>query len=82
MEKRLQRLVDNHKSVKQARVVGLFGCFDLQKSTDGTFNRLVTDPLNEEMLAFRNALYENGFVFERFFVVAPIIYTIHLDCLP
>jgi hypothetical protein len=39
--------------VKQARVIGLFGCFDLQKNRRGEFNRLVSDPLSDEMVQFK-----------------------------
>jgi len=60
MKKRLQKLMDKHECVKQARCVGLFACFDIQKNSKGDFNRKVTDPLTDEMAKFKKALMENG----------------------
>lgn len=56
----LQRLIDNHPSVKQARAVGLFGAFDLQKNTKGDFIAEVTDPLPPAVLKFKKKLLEGG----------------------
>jgi len=60
MTTRLQRLMDRHASVKQARCVGLFACFDIQKNANGDFNRKVTDPLTDEMYKLKKKLMELG----------------------
>jgi len=66
MEKRMQRLIDRHPSVKQARVLGLFGCFDVQKNKRGDFFLKVHEPLAGPMAEFKNALLDNGlFTFVR-----------------
>ena len=57
---RLQRLVDNHPSVKQARCVGLFGGFDIQKNQRGDFIGKVAEPLSPAMLEFKAALLDKG----------------------
>ena len=56
----MQMLLDNHRSVKQARAVGLFGCVDIQKNSAGDFIAEVHDPLPPAMAAFKGALYEKG----------------------
>eukprot|EP00053_Salpingoeca_punica_P016989 m.162436 g.162436 ORF g.162436 m.162436 type:complete len:525 (+) comp17087_c1_seq1:37-1611(+) len=64
MEKHLQAglnyLMDRHPSIKQARCVGLFGCFDVQKNTKGDFIARVFDPLPAPMIKFKKTLLENG----------------------
>jgi taurine--2-oxoglutarate transaminase len=66
MRKRMDRLIDRHPSVKQARVLGLFGCFDVQKNTKGDFYLQVHEPLAGPMAQFKSALYEHGlFTFVR-----------------
>eukprot|EP00051_Salpingoeca_urceolata_P003854 m.61127 g.61127 ORF g.61127 m.61127 type:complete len:556 (-) comp13183_c0_seq2:222-1889(-) len=54
----LNRLLDNHPSVKQARCTGLFGGFDLQKNTKGDFIAKVTEPPTPALLAFRKVVAE------------------------
>ena len=37
----MQALMDKHPSVKQTRVIGLFGCIDIQKNSKGPRGRSI-----------------------------------------
>jgi hypothetical protein len=62
-----RRLVDEHDCVRQARVIGLFGCADLV-DTEGpnAGNRFTTlqggGPSNEKILAFKQAMLDEGII--------------------
>eukprot|EP00050_Salpingoeca_kvevrii_P008338 m.302350 g.302350 ORF g.302350 m.302350 type:complete len:513 (-) comp15146_c0_seq1:69-1607(-) len=56
----LERLAKHHPCIKQARSLGLFGCFDVQKNKRGDFIARVTDPLTPAMAEFKKALVKEG----------------------
>eukprot|EP00041_Stephanoeca_diplocostata_P012644 m.212128 g.212128 ORF g.212128 m.212128 type:complete len:544 (+) comp19035_c0_seq2:55-1686(+) len=60
MEECYNDLLAKHPSVKQARCVGLFGAFDVQRDRQGTFIGEVNDPMDPAMVAFKKDLYERG----------------------
>jgi len=60
MQECMDAMLEKHPSVKQARSVGLFGCLDIQKNTKGDFIAKVTDAPVPGMVAFRQALLDNG----------------------
>jgi len=60
MQRRMDELLAKHKSVKQARCVGLFGGIDFQKRTDGTFWARYDEPNNAAMTKFRKAIFDDG----------------------
>jgi len=49
----MEDLAAKHPSVKQCRVVGLFGVIDLQKNARGDFIAAVTDPLPPALVQFK-----------------------------
>lgn len=53
MRECMEQLAERHPSVKQCRVVGLFGVIDLQKNTRGDFIAAVTDPLPPALVQFK-----------------------------
>ena len=60
MQSSLEELAANHPSIKQARGLGLFWAFDVQKNLDGDFIGPVDGPLHPAMAEFKSALYQNG----------------------
>jgi adenosylmethionine-8-amino-7-oxononanoate aminotransferase len=59
MVEEMQRLVEKHSSVRQARAIGLFGCLDLVGS-DGNFLQEYHQPQAPKTQAFRKAMFEHG----------------------
>jgi adenosylmethionine-8-amino-7-oxononanoate aminotransferase len=55
-----ERLIANHPSVKQARQVGLFGAFDLQKNHGGEYIGQVFEPPSPALLALKQEVAKNG----------------------
>jgi len=55
----IQQLIEQHDSVKQGRVIGLFGCLDLQ-GVDGRAIQTLNGPSPPAVMAFRQALKDNG----------------------
>eukprot|EP00040_Diaphanoeca_grandis_P005412 m.32742 g.32742 ORF g.32742 m.32742 type:complete len:535 (-) comp16689_c0_seq3:177-1781(-) len=60
MEECMNELLAKHPCVKQARCIGLFGAFDIQKNVQGEFIGEVQDPLPPVMAAFKNDLLNRG----------------------
>merc|ERR1712232_210039 len=59
MMEEINELVEEHRSVKAGRAIGLFGCIDLQGSDGKAIQRLgAVSPLAVQK--FRNALVSNG----------------------
>ena len=61
------RLVDEHYCIRQARVIGLFGCADLVDTAGpNAGNRFTTlqggGPSNEKVLAFKRAMLDEGII--------------------
>ena len=61
------RLVDEHDCVRQARVIGLFGCADLVDTAGpNAGNRFTTlqggGPSNDKVLAFKRAMLDEGII--------------------
>ncbi len=61
------RLVDEHDCIRQARVIGLFGCADLVDTTGpNAGNRFTTlqggGPSNDKVLAFKKAMLDEGII--------------------
>lgn len=60
-----RRLVDEHDCVRQARVIGLFGCADLVDTVgDNAGNRFTTlqGGGHEKVLAFKQAMLDEGII--------------------
>jgi len=72
-------LLERHASVKQARVIGMFGGFDVQKNRRGDFVAKVHEPLPPALVALKNELVKNGlFTMMRghqVFVLPPLVST-------
>merc|ERR1712039_1059195 len=60
MVEEMQRLVEKHPSVRQARAIGLFGCLDLVDPRSGKFIQEYQDPQAPKTQAFRKAMFDNG----------------------
>ena len=61
------RLVDEHDCIRQARVIGLFGCADLVDTAGpNAGNRFTTlqggGPSSEKVLAFKRAMLDEGII--------------------
>jgi len=54
-----QHLLDEHPSVRGARVAGLFGCLDIQ-NPDGGYMQNVGGPPHPAAASFKQALWANG----------------------
>jgi len=59
MVEELQKIVEKHRSVRQARAIGLFGCLDLV-GEDGNCLQEYQQPQSPNTQAFRKAMFENG----------------------
>lgn len=59
MAERMSAIVAKHSSVRQARCVGLFGCFDLQ-GPDGRMVQQLHEPMPESVQTFKRALLDRG----------------------
>ena len=53
-------IVSKHKSVRQARCVGLFGCFDLQTHHDGRMVQQLHEAMPEQVQLFKRELLDRG----------------------
>lgn len=60
MVEEMQRLVEKHQSVRQARAIGLFGCLDLVRREDGSSLQEYQQPQELPTREFRKALFGNG----------------------
>ena len=61
------RLVDEHDCVRQARVIGLFGCADLVDTVGPNAGNRVSGlqgggPSNDKIVAFKAALLDEGII--------------------
>jgi adenosylmethionine-8-amino-7-oxononanoate aminotransferase len=75
MMEELQKMVDNHTSVRQARCKGMFGCVDIV-GEDGQYIQMVHDKPSDKIVQFRKKLLElgiYGFVRPPLFHCAPPI---------
>lgn len=59
MVEEMERLVSKHRSVRQARAIGLFGCLDLV-GEDGNFIQDYQQPQSMKTQAFRRTMFNNG----------------------
>jgi len=59
MVEQMQNLVTRHSSVRQARVIGLFGCLDLI-GPSGNMIQEYQQPSPKKVLEFRKAMLDNG----------------------
>jgi adenosylmethionine-8-amino-7-oxononanoate aminotransferase len=59
MVEEMQRLVEKHRSVRQARAIGLFGCLDLV-GPDGNKLQAYQDAPSKKTQSFRKAMFDNG----------------------
>lgn len=77
MKECLNDLLAKHPSVKQARCIGLFAGFDVQKNRRGDFIAEVHEPVPAAMTAFKQDLFKRGlFTFTRphnVFINPPLI---------
>jgi adenosylmethionine-8-amino-7-oxononanoate aminotransferase len=60
-EANIQRLADNHPSIKQYRSIGMFGCMDVHQPC-GTNPKLQHHAAHEAFLKYKKAYAENGLV--------------------
>lgn len=61
MVEEMERLVQTHPSVRQARCVGLFGCLDLVDSQSGRFVQPpLSQTINPKVGRFKEAMADNG----------------------
>mmetsp|Transcript_43717 Transcript_43717/g.64179 ORF Transcript_43717/g.64179 Transcript_43717/m.64179 type:complete len:494 (-) Transcript_43717:264-1745(-) len=60
-EAQMERLTNNHESIKQYRSVGLFGCMDVHDSS-GNNPRLQHHPAHEAFATYKKAYKANGLV--------------------
>lgn len=60
MVEEMQAIVDKHACIKQARAVGLFGCFDLIDPATGKFIQQLHDKPSDKTMAFKAKLKELG----------------------
>jgi taurine--2-oxoglutarate transaminase len=60
MIKRMDELIVKHNSLKQGRVMGLFGAFDLVGPDGGPIQKLFNSPNPESVVKFKKKLFENG----------------------
>jgi taurine--2-oxoglutarate transaminase len=59
MVEEMEKLVNKHASVRQARAIGLFGCLDLV-GADGQSIQDYQDAPSKRTLDFRKAMFDNG----------------------
>jgi len=59
MVEEMERLVQKHSSVRQARAIGLFGCLDLV-GPDGKNIQEYQQPMSPKTQEFRKAMFANG----------------------
>eukprot|EP00941_MAST-03F_sp_MAST-3F-sp1_P002473 g2473.t1 len=61
MVEEMQKLCDKHKSIRQARAIGLFGCFDLI-GPDGNLVQQYQDPRPEQVTKLHQAMIGEGLI--------------------
>ena len=61
MVEEMQKLVENHSCVRQARAIGMFGCLDLVGSSGNMVQRY-EEPRPEAVTALQKAMNENGLI--------------------
>ena len=61
MVEELEKIVQNHSSVRQARAIGLFGCIDLIGS-DGRMIQKYQEPSPSKVLSFKKEMTKNGLI--------------------
>ncbi|KAL4431534.1 hypothetical protein ABPG74_017239 [Tetrahymena malaccensis] len=71
MVKRMDELINKHNCLRQGRVRGLFGAFDIVGADGQLIQRNFSDPTPEPVLKFKKRLLENG-IFQ--WVRAPVLH--------
>lgn len=79
MKKRMDELIVKHQCLRQGRVKGLFGAFDIVGKDGQLIQNQFNDPVPEAILKFKKKLLENGiFTWVRspvFHLAPPLIIT-------
>ena len=60
MRRRMKQMIDKHNSIRQGRLIGLFGAFDLVGADGNLIQKSFTDPVPEKVQKFKARLLENG----------------------
>lgn len=71
LARRMEQLLQRHNCLRQGRVRGLFGAFDLVGKDGQLIQRLFQDPNPEPVLKFKKRLLENGIFM---WVRAPVLH--------
>ena len=53
-------MLSKHNSLRQARLKGLFGCFDIVGKDGQLIQRNFNDPIPEKIVEFKKKLFHNG----------------------
>ena len=60
MKKRMDELLTKHNSLRQGRLTGLFGAFDIVGKDGQLIMKNFSDPAPESVHNFKKKLFENG----------------------